>query len=123
MRGYMELIDFLRDLGDGIQDHLPEDQRTSQLTLEEIVNNWVEKKSCMKIKSLEKDILSYVKKDNAKDYSVYEVLSWYDLLFIPERFDCEESELLLTVLSMIKKRVIEDRRSVLDDFRKWLKRK
>jgi hypothetical protein len=39
MRGYMELIDFMRDLGDGILDHLPEDQRLEILTTEEILEH------------------------------------------------------------------------------------
>lgn len=123
MRGYMQFLDFMRELGDGIQDHLPEEQRTSVLTLDEVVTNWVDGKTCLEIRSLEKDIASFLKKDQAEDYSVYELLSWYDLLFIPERFGCEEPEVLITVLPMIKKRVVEGKRSILDDFKRWLTRK
>lgn len=122
MRGYMQLLDFMRELSDGIQEYLPESQRTAILTLDEIVDSWVEKKSCMAIRSLQKDIVSFVKKDEAGDGSVYEILSWYDLLFIPERFGCEEPELLLIVLSMIKKRVSEQNRSVAGDVWRWVRR-
>lgn len=123
MRGYMQLLDFMRELGDGIQDHLPEEQRTSVLTLDEIVTSWVDGKTYLQIRSLEKDIASFLKKDKAEDYSVYEILSWYDLLFIHERFGCEEPELLITVLPMIKRRVVEGKRSIFDDFKRWLTRK
>lgn len=75
MRGYMQFLDFMRELGDGIQDHLPEEQRTSVLTLDEVVTNWVDGKTCLEIRSLEKDIASFLKKDQAEDYSVYELLS------------------------------------------------
>jgi len=118
----MQLLDFMRELSDGIQEYLPESQRTAILTLDEIVDSWVEKKSCMAILSLQKDIVSFVKKDEAGDGSVYEILSWYDLLFIPERFGCEEPELLLIVLSMIKERVSEQNRSVAGDVWRWVRR-
>lgn len=62
MRGYNQLIDFMRELGDGIQDHLPEAQRTSVLTLDEIVTRWFYGKTYLEIRSLEKDIVSFVKK-------------------------------------------------------------
>ena len=52
MRGYMQFLDFMRELGDGIQDHLPEEQRTSVLTLDEVVTNWVDGKTCLEIRSL-----------------------------------------------------------------------
>lgn len=123
MRGYNQLIDFMRELGDGIQDHLPEAQRTPVLTLDEIVTRWAGGKTYLEIRSLEKDIVSFVKKDAAKNYSVYEILSWYDLIFIPERFGCEELELLLTALAMIERRVAEDQRSIFDDFKRWMRHK
>lgn len=123
MRGYVQLVDFLRELSDGIQDHLPEDQRTTILSLDEVVTLWVRRKSRVAIRSLEKDIASFVEKDEANDDSVYEILFWYDLLFIPERFGCEEPELLLVVLSMIKQRASEESRSVADDVWRWMKRK
>jgi hypothetical protein len=43
MRSYHQLFSFMCDLGDGIQDHLPEEMRTEQLAVEEIVNLWVDK--------------------------------------------------------------------------------
>ncbi len=64
MRSYMELIYFMRELGDGIRDHLPEEQRTAQLSLDQIVAQWVDNKSCLAIRSLEKDISSYIKKSS-----------------------------------------------------------
>lgn len=123
MRGYMQLVDFMRELSDGIQEYLPEGQRTAILSLDEIVDCWMEKKSYLAIRSLEKDIVSFIEKDEAGDGSVYEILSWYDLLFAIERFDCEESELLLTVQAMIRKRASEEGRSVKDDVCRWIKRK
>lgn len=94
MRSYMELIYFMRDLGDGVQDHLPEEQRIAQLSLEEIVAQWVDNKSYLAIRSLEKDISSYIKKSSVGDLSVDQIFFDFDLLFIPERFGCEEPELL-----------------------------
>jgi|ERR1700712_3197119 len=123
MRGYMELIDFMRDLGDGIQDHLPEEQRTSQLSLEKIVEEWVDKKSYFAIRSLEKDIVSYVKKYNAGDYAVDQIFSDFDLVFIPERFGCEESVLLEKVLLLMAMRVHSKNRTPLNDFYIWLSAK
>ncbi|WP_341959732.1 hypothetical protein [Pseudomonas sp. RC10] len=119
----MQLVDFMRELSDGIQEYLPEDQRTAILNLDEIVDCWMEKKSYLAIRSLEKDIVSFIEKDEAGDGSVCEILSWYDLLFAIERFDCEESELLLTVLSMTRKRRSEEGRCVADDVWRWIKRK
>ena len=45
MRGYMQLIDFMQGLGDGILDHLPEELRVGVLSVEEIVNLWMQRKS------------------------------------------------------------------------------
>lgn len=73
MRSYMELIYFLRDLGDGIQDHLPEELRTGQLPLNVIVDQWVDKKTYFAIRSLEKDILSYIEKYKVGDFSVDQI--------------------------------------------------
>ncbi|RJX81515.1 hypothetical protein [Pseudomonas sp. LS-2] len=123
MRSYMELIYFLRDLGDGIQDHLPEELRTGQLPLNVIVDQWVDKKTYFAIRSLEKDILSYIEKYKVGDFSVDQILFDFDLLFIPERFGCEEPELLGEVLLMLKARVVDRKRSVLKDLAAWLRSK
>lgn len=112
MRSYMELIYFMRELGDGIQDHLPEEQRTAQLSLDQIVAQWVDNKSCLAIRSLEKDISSYIKKSSGGDLSVDQIFFDFDLLFIPERFGCEEPELLGEVLLILKARVVNTNRSV-----------
>jgi len=110
------------DLSEVMQDHLPEELRAAPLTLDEIVDRWVARKSYLAIRSLEKDILSYAKKFAAGDYSVDELLELEDLLFIPERFGCDGPELLLLALLIIKKRMAVQRRSVLDDIRRWLRR-
>ena len=123
MRSYMELIYFMRDLGDGVQDHLPEEQRIAQLSLEEIVAQWVDNKSYLAIRSLEKDISSYIKKSSVGDLSVDQIFFDFDLLFIPERFGCEEPELLGEVLLILKARVVNTNRSVLKDFSAWLRSK
>lgn len=123
MRSYMELIYFMRDLGDGVQDHLPEEQRIAQLSLEEIVAQWVDNKSYLAIRSLEKDISSYIKKSSVGDLSVDQIFFDFDLLFIPERFGCEEPELLGEVLLILKARVVTTNRSVLKDFSAWLRSK
>lgn len=43
MRGYTQLIDFMQDLGDGILDHLPEEQRVAILSVEDIVELWMQR--------------------------------------------------------------------------------
>lgn len=43
MRGYMQLVDFMKELGDGILDYLPEDQRTEQLSVEVVIEQWMAK--------------------------------------------------------------------------------
>ena len=123
MRSYMELIYFMRELGDGIQDHLPEEQRTAQLPLKTIVYEWVDSNSYLAIRSLQKDISSYIKKSSVGDFSVDQIFFDFDLLFIPERFGCEEPELLGEVLLMLKARVVDRKRSVLKDLAAWLRSK
>jgi hypothetical protein len=120
MRGYMELVDFMGDVSEGIQDHLPEDQRCCQRSLDDIVESWVGGKKYWAIKSLEKDLESYGKKHSAGDYSVDEILSYYDLLFIWDRFGCEEVEWLNQVLAMIRRVVRDKKRSYFNDARLWI---
>ena len=60
MRSYRQLFSFMCDLGDGIQDHLPEEMRTEQLGLEEIVCLWVDNKSYLEIRSLKKDMAAAI---------------------------------------------------------------
>lgn len=122
MRSYHQLFSFMCDLGDGIQDHLPEEMRTEQLAVEEIVNLWVDKKSYLAIRSLKKDILTYVKKCDEADFSLDAIFPYDDfLLFIPERFDCEESVLFSRVVPMIERREAETNRSLLNDIVKWFR--
>jgi hypothetical protein len=102
---------------------LPEEQRTAPLSLDQIVAQWVDKKSCLAIRSLEKDISSYIKKSSVGDHSVDQIFFDFDLLFIPERFGCEEPELLGEVLLILKARVVNTNRSVLKDFSAWLRSK
>jgi hypothetical protein len=115
MRGYMQLLDFMRELADGIQEHLPAGERMQVMTLEEIVDQWMAAKSYWAIRSLRRDIRRYVSKHTAGDYEIDEIFAWYDLLFVPERFGCDERELLSEVLHMIEVKMIEQPRSVLDD--------
>ncbi|WP_268799799.1 hypothetical protein [Pseudomonas huanghezhanensis] len=121
MRGYGELLDFMRDLSDGVQEYLPEELRTAQLSLNEIVDQWITGKSYLAIRSLQKDIASYVKKSNAGDFSVDELFFISDLVFTEEMFGCEEAVLLTKVLEMLKLRVEERRLSVLTDIQRWLR--
>lgn len=121
MRSYVELIHFMKALGDGVQDHLPQEQRTAQLPLAQIVNEWVDAKSWVAIRSLEKDISSYIKKVSVGDFSVDQIFFDYDLLFIPERFGCEDPELLGEVSLMLRARVIDTNRSLLNDLGGWLR--
>ena len=122
MRGYMQLLDFMRELADGIQEHLPAGQRTQVMSLDEIIDQWMAAKSYWAIRSLRKDIQRYLSKHAAGDYEVDEIFSWYDLLFVPDRFGCDERELLSEVVRMIEVRVIEQRRSVLDDLIRGVRR-
>lgn len=101
MRGYMELIDFMKSLGDGILDHLPEDQRTGQFTIEGIIEQWMANKSYLSALSLRKDVTTYMKLQQSGNFEVDEVLSWYDLCFIPERFGVEEHIFLASILGLI----------------------
>ena len=101
MRGYMELVDFMKSLGDGILDYLPENQRHGQLTVEEIVQGWMKGKSYFAAVSLKKDMVSYIKLHNAGDYSVDEILFWYDLCFIFERFGVDEHVFFAAILHLI----------------------
>ncbi|WP_254152242.1 hypothetical protein [Pseudomonas syringae] len=80
----------MKALGDGILDHLPEDQRAGQLSVEEIIEQWMSSKSYRSSLSLRKDIVTYIRLQESGDFSVDEILSWYDLCFIPERLGVEE---------------------------------
>ena len=42
MRGYMEFIDFMKHLADGVLDYLPEDQRVGQLTVDQVIEEWMQ---------------------------------------------------------------------------------
>ncbi|MFP3922451.1 hypothetical protein [Pseudomonas sp. W5-36] len=97
----MQLIDFMQDLGDGILDHLPEELRVGVLSVEEIVDLWMQRKSYFQALSLRRDIISYAKLYEAGDYSVDEVFDDFDLCFIPERFGCEEHVFLMGLLGLI----------------------
>jgi len=122
MRSYRQLFSFMCDLGDGIQDHLPEEMRTEQLGLEEIVCLWVDNKSYLEIRSLKKDMAAYVKKCEEMDYSLDAIFPYDDfLLFVPERFGCDESVLFSQVLPMIEQREAETNRSLPTDVIKWFK--
>jgi hypothetical protein len=38
----MELIDFMKHLADGVLDYLPEDQRVGQLTVDQVIEEWMQ---------------------------------------------------------------------------------
>jgi hypothetical protein len=110
------------DLGDGIQDHLPEEVRTEQLSVEEVVILWVDKKSYLAIRSLKRDMMAYLKKCDEMDYSLDAIFPYDDnLLFVLERFGYEESVLFSQVLPMIQQREAETHRSLLADLVKWFR--
>ncbi|OQR32536.1 hypothetical protein BWR59_11245 [Pseudomonas sp. Bc-h] len=122
MRSYRQLYSFMCDLGDGIQDHLPEEVRTEQLSVEGVVILWVDKKSYLAIRSLKKDMMAYLKKCDEMDYSLDAIFPYDDnLLFVLERFGYEESVLFSQVLPMIQQREAETHRSLLADLVKWFR--
>jgi hypothetical protein len=120
MRGYMELIDFMKSLGDGILDYLPEDQRTRQLTIEEIIEQWMAKKSYFSALSLRKDVTTYIKLQRSGNFEVDEILSWYDLCFIPERFGVEEHIFLTSTLNLIDYHIEKKRKDFFVKCFGWL---
>lgn len=75
MRGYMELIDFMKSLGDGILDYLPEDPKTGQLTIKEIIEQWMAKKSYFSALSLRRDVTTYIKLQRSGNSEADEILS------------------------------------------------
>lgn len=120
MRGYMQLIDFMRELGDGILDHLPEEQRVGVLSVEEIVSAWMHRKSYFQAVSLRKDIISYAKLYEAGDYSVDEIFDDFDVCFIPERFGCEEHVFLTGLLGLIDYFIETKRRDFRSRYLGWM---
>lgn len=120
MRGYMQLIDFMQDLGDGILDQLPEELRVGVLSVEEIVKLWMQRKSYFQALSLRRDIISYAKLYEAGDYSVDEVFDDFDLCFIPERFGCEEHVFLIGLLGLIDFHIEKKRRGLLLTYFGWM---
>lgn len=113
-RSYAELIDFVKALGDGILDYLPEDQRGGCLTTEEIVERWMSVKSYRAARSLKVDMVCYIRLHRSGDYSVDEVLAWYDLCFIPERFGVEEHVFFERTLGLIDAGVEKKKRAFLN---------
>lgn len=120
MRGYMQLIDFMRELGDGILDHLPEEQRIGILDTEKIVENWMLRKSYLQALSLKKDITTYADLYKTGDYAVDEILADYDLCFIPERFGVEEHIFLTSILGLIDFHIEKKRKAFLMKYFGWL---
>ncbi|MGE6384916.1 hypothetical protein ACQKEN_04495 [Pseudomonas sp. NPDC078416] len=116
----MQLIDFMQDLGDGILDHLPEELRVGVLSVEEIVNLWMQRKSYFQALSLRRDIISYAKRYEAGDYSVDEVFDDFDLCFIPERFGCEEHVFLIGLLGLLDFHIERKRRDLLLKYFGWM---
>ncbi|CAM3398253.1 hypothetical protein BZK31_26105 [Pseudomonas floridensis] len=120
MREYMELISFMKELSDGILDHLPEEQRVGQLTVEEVIEKWMSSKSYCSSLSLRKDIETYISLQKSGDFSVDEILSWYDLCFISERFGVDEHVFFSDVLKSINFHIEEKRRFFFIKYFGWL---
>ncbi|WP_256737562.1 hypothetical protein [Pseudomonas sp. dw_358] len=116
----MQLIDFMRELGDGILDHLPEEQRIGILDIEKIVENWMLRKSYLQALSLKKDITTYADLYKTGDYAVDEILADYDLCFIPERFGVEEHIFLTSILGLIDFHIEKKRKAFLMKYFGWL---
>ena len=82
----------------------------------------MDNKSYLEIRSLKKDMAAYVKKFEEMDYSLDAIFPYDDfLLFVPERFGCDESVFFSQVLPMIEKREAETNRSLLVDGLMWLR--
>ncbi|KTB94637.1 hypothetical protein AO073_21365 [Pseudomonas syringae ICMP 11293] len=120
MRGYMELISFMKELSDGILDHLPEEQRVGQLTVEEIIERWMSSKSYCSSLSLRKDIETYISLQKSGDFSVDEILSWYDLCFISERFGVDEHVFFSDVLKLINLHIEKKKKLFFIKYFGWL---
>ncbi len=120
MRSYMQLIDFMKSLADGILDYLPGDQRAGQLTIEEIIERWMAEKSYFSALSLRKDITTYIKLQKTGNFQVDEILSWYDLCFIPDRFGVEEHTFLTSILGSIDDHIKKKRKTSIAKYCGWL---
>lgn len=120
MQGYMELIDFMKRLAEGILDYLPEDQRVGQPTVDQVIEEWMRGKSYFAARSLRSDLKSYIELHKSGDCSVDEILSWYDLSFIPESFGCEEWELFMSILCSIDAHIERKREDLLIKGFGWL---
>jgi hypothetical protein len=77
-------------------------------------------KSYFAARSLRNDLKSYIKLNMSGDYSVDEILSWYDLSFIPERFGCEEWELFTSILCSIGAHIERKRKDLFIKGFGWL---
>ncbi|KTB91568.1 hypothetical protein AO073_01460 [Pseudomonas syringae ICMP 11293] len=120
MRQYNSLIKFLLELGTAIQDYLPEEQRTSPMTLTEFLTFWTEKNSFYDVCVLRSDIRSYLRKHARGDYSVDELFFYYDIGFIEERFGCEDPELLAQVLDMLDGHIESRRKKAFKKYFGWV---
>ncbi|MEE4575046.1 hypothetical protein V2L07_19910 [Pseudomonas alliivorans] len=109
----------MKELSDGILDHLPEDQRVGQLTVEEIIEKWMSNKSYCSSRSLRKDIETYIKLQKSGDFSVDEILSWYDLCFIPERFGVDEHVFFSGILKSIDFHIEKKKKAFFVRFFSW----
>lgn len=116
----MELIDFMRDLGDGILDHLPEDQRLEILNTEEILERWMQGKSYLQALSLKKDIINYAQLSESGNYYVDKIFYDFDLCFIPEQFGVEENIFLTGILRLIETHIEKKKNNFLLKYFGWL---
>lgn len=107
------------DLGTAIQDYLPEDERTSPMSLIEFLEAWTGKKSYNEICLLRSDIRSYLRKHSQRDYSVDELFLYYDIGFVEERFGCEDAELLDQILGLLEVHIKSRRKKALKKYFGW----
>lgn len=120
MREFTQLIDFMKDLGVGVLDHLPEEQRIKILSVEEIVDLWMQQKSYLQALSLRKDITSYVRLVAVEDDSVDQLFADFDLCFIQDRFGCEDEVFLTGLLDLINLHIETKRQGILTKYLGWL---
>ncbi|WP_227449367.1 hypothetical protein [Pseudomonas syringae] len=109
----------MKALSDGLLDYLPEDQRAGQLTVEEVIGQWMSSKSYYSSLSLRKDIVTYIRLQKSDDFSVDEILSWYDLCFIPERFGVEEHVFFSGILKSIDSHIEKKKKSFFAKYFSW----
>lgn len=110
----------MKHLADGILDYLPDDQRVGQLPIGTIIEKWMAEKSYLSALSLRKDVASYISLQKSGNFSVDEILFWYDLCFIHERFDVDEHIFFTAIFGLIDYHVERKKKSLIAKYFGWL---